>query len=199
MHAIRSPKRPHRAACAARRHRLRSAGRGACVGVLALVFAAGAHADLGFAGATPPGPRVQTADEVLVVKSKRKLYLLREGEVLREFDVFLGDDPDGPKRRAGDERTPEGRYMLDQRNPDSDFFLSIRVSYPDARDRARARRRGEDPGGQIMIHGFPNERRYPEHWYESEDWTNGCIAVTDADMVDIWLMTREFTPIEIKP
>lgn len=139
------------------------------------------------------------ADSVLVVKSKRKLYLLKEGRVLREFDVALGLVPTGHKQREGDFRTPEGRYVLDARNPNSDYFLSIHVSYPDESDRARARAAGVDPGGAIMIHGLPNDPRYDLKRYESTDWTDGCIAVSNADMVDIWLMTSESTPIEIRP
>jgi murein L,D-transpeptidase YafK len=139
------------------------------------------------------------ADSVLVVKSERKLYLLKAGRVLRAFDVSLGLVPSGPKQREGDYRTPEGRYRLETRNVDSDYFLSIKVSYPDDADRARARAQGVDPGGQIMIHGLPNEPKYDLRRYEDSDWTDGCIAVSNADMVDIWLMTRESTPIEIRP
>jgi murein L,D-transpeptidase YafK len=139
------------------------------------------------------------ADSVLVVKSERKLYLLKAGRVLRAFDVSLGLVPNGPKRREGDFRTPEGRYRLETRNVESDYFLSIRVSYPDDADRARARAQGVDPGGQIMIHGLPNEPKHDVRRYQGADWTDGCIAVSNADMVDIWLMTRESTPIEIRP
>lgn len=141
----------------------------------------------------------EQADKVLVVKSERKLYLLKAGRELRSFDIQLGLVPQGHKERSGDFRTPEGLYHLDARNPNSDFFLSIRVSYPNEADRARARARGVDPGGQIMIHGTPNEPRYDERRYRGWDWTDGCIAVSNADMVDIWLMTRTGTPIEIRP
>jgi murein L,D-transpeptidase YafK len=145
-----------------------------------------------------PAPLVQ-ADSVLVVKSERKLYLLKAGRVLREFDVSLGLVPSGHKQREGDFRTPEGKYYLEARNPDSDYFLSIKVSYPNAADRDRARALGVDPGGQIMIHGLPNTPRYEAARYRGWDWTDGCIAVSNSDMVDIWLMTRESTPIEIRP
>jgi murein L,D-transpeptidase YafK len=141
----------------------------------------------------------EQADSVLVVKSDRKLYLLRAGRVLRAFDVALGLVPKGPKQREGDFRTPEGRYVLETRNVDSDYFLSIRVSYPNTADRDRARVAGVDPGGQIMIHGLPNEPRYDSKHYQGTDWTDGCIAVSNSDMIDIWLMTRESTPIEIRP
>jgi murein L,D-transpeptidase YafK len=141
----------------------------------------------------------EVADSVLVVKSERKLYLLKAGRILKSIDISLGLVPTGAKGREGDFRTPEGRYLLDGRNVDSDFFLSIHVSYPNDADRARARAEGVDPGGQIMIHGLPNSPRYQPTHYRGTDWTDGCIAVSNSDMVDIWLMTRESTPIEIRP
>jgi len=141
----------------------------------------------------------EQADSVLVVKSERKLYLLKAGRILKSIDVSLGLVPAGPKQRAGDFRTPEGRYSLESRNVDSDYFLSILVSYPSDSDRERARKQGVDPGGQIMIHGLPNVPRYEPTHYQGTDWTDGCIAVSNSDMVDIWLMTRESTPIEIRP
>ena len=140
----------------------------------------------------------QLADSVLVVKSERKLYLLKAGQILRAITVYLGPMPNGPKRREGDFRTPEGRYLLDGRKADSDYFLSIHISYPNDADRNVARKQRVDPGGNIMIHGMPNEPHYSPLHYRS-DWTDGCIAVSNADMVDIWLMTRESTPIEIRP
>jgi len=144
-------------------------------------------------------PRYEAADSVLIVKSERKLYLLKDGEVLRDFDVALGLMPDGAKQREGDFRTPEGRYFLETKNPNSDYFLSVKISYPNADDRARARVQGVDPGGQIMIHGLPNEPKYNESRYLSTDWTDGCVAVSNSDMVDIWLMTKEGMAIEIRP
>ncbi len=139
------------------------------------------------------------ADFVLVEKGERKLHLIRDGEPFRSYDIALGIMPVGDKEREGDFRTPEGRYLLDARNPNSEFFLSIHISYPDRRDRAQARARGEDPGGAIMIHGQPNVPTRSETYYRTQDWTNGCIAVSNSDMIDIWLMTGENTPIEIKP
>lgn len=144
-------------------------------------------------------PHYEQADSLLIVKSERKLYLLKEGEVLRDFDIALGLMPEGPKQREGDFRTPEGLYYLDARNPNSDYFLSLHISYPNRQDVASARSQGVEPGGQIMIHGQPNEPKYSESRYENWDWTDGCIAVSNSDMVDIWLMTEEGTPIEIRP
>ncbi len=139
------------------------------------------------------------ADRVVVDKSGRALRLYQGDTVLREFRIALGAEPVGDKKREGDNRTPEGRYRLDHRNTDSDFFLSIRVSYPAPSDVEQARAEGVDPGGQIMIHGQPNEPRYSPGYYESADWTNGCIAVSNTAMIDIWLMTEPDTPIEILP
>jgi hypothetical protein len=140
------------------------------------------------------------ADEVIVRKSQRRLYLMRQGEVLRSYRVALGLVPDGPKERAGDFRTPEGHYLLTRRNPRSDYFLSILVSYPNEQDVARAKRNHVgDPGGSIMLHGLPNTLHHSPDYYAQADWTDGCIAMSDADMVELWLLTRDNTPIEILP
>ncbi len=145
------------------------------------------------------GAEIEQVDRIVVIKSQRKLLLMQDGRTLREMDIALGLAPAGHKTRAGDSRTPEGVYMLDARNPDSDFFLSMHISYPNDADIARAAERGVDPGGAIMIHGLPNEMRYDEAHYQGWDWTDGCIAVSNADMIDIWLMTPDMTPIEIRP
>ncbi|MGH8259831.1 MAG: L,D-transpeptidase family protein [Steroidobacteraceae bacterium] len=139
------------------------------------------------------------ADRVVVRKSLRRLYLMRGDTVLRSYKVALGLDPVGQKERSGDFRTPEGRYFLTRRNPRSDYFLSIQVSYPNAADLRRAHVHRWQPGGSIMIHGLPNHLHRPPEYYEKYDWTDGCIAVSDSDMLEIWLMTREDTPIDILP
>lgn len=139
------------------------------------------------------------ADKVVVEKSSRKLHLLKGGVAFRTFKIALGIRPVGDKEHEGDFKTPEGAYTLDARNPDSEYFLAIHVSYPNRRDRAEARKMGLDPGGAIMIHGQPNEPTRSEAYYRTQDWTNGCIAVSNSDMIDIWLMTSENTAIEIRP
>jgi murein L,D-transpeptidase YafK len=139
------------------------------------------------------------ADLVLVRKSERRLYLMRHGEVLRSYRVALGLIPDGPKERSGDFRTPEGRYQLTRRNSRSDYFLSIQVSYPNAQDLRRARRDHVNPGGSIMVHGLPNLQRHPPDYYAAADWTDGCIAMSNSDMVELWLMVQDNTPIDILP
>jgi len=145
------------------------------------------------------GIELPIADRVLVRKSERRLYLMHGNDVLRAYRVSLGLNPDGAKERAGDFRTPEGNYRLTRRNTRSDYFLSIQVSYPNDDDMRRARRNGWQPGGSIMIHGQPNDPRHAPDYYATQDWTDGCIAVTNADMVEIWMMTSDNVPIEIRP
>ncbi len=139
------------------------------------------------------------ADELVVNKTERKLHLLREGRILRSYDIALGQRPEGHKQREGDSRTPEGRYRIDWRKPDSEFFLALHISYPNDQDLRNARRRGLDPGGQIMIHGLPNAPKYPRRQYLWSDWTDGCIAVSNAAMIDLWVSVPDDTPITILP
>jgi hypothetical protein len=141
----------------------------------------------------------EMAEKVLVIKSERKLYLLRRGRVIKEYPIKLGLNPFGHKQREGDFRTPEGKYELVARNPRSEFFLSIKISYPNREDAAVAGEAGFPPGGLIMIHGQPNvPKKSPEH-YATRDWTDGCIALSNSDMVDVWMRTTVGIPIEIRP
>jgi len=169
---------------------------GRCLIVVAAIALLGATPN---AGADSLEVASVRADSLLIVKSERKLYVLKNGEVLRAMDIALGLMPEGPKQREGDFRTPEGHYFLEAKNPNSDYFLSVKISYPNETDRARARAEGVDPGGEIMIHGLPNEPRYRESRYSDMDWTDGCVAVSNSDMIDIWLMTAPGMPIEIRP
>ena len=148
---------------------------------------------------SPQAGNFPVADKVVVEKSSRTLKLLKGGMAFRTFKIALGIRPVGDKEHEGDFKTPEGAYTLDARNPDSEYFLAIHVSYPNRRDRAEARKKGIDPGGAIMIHGQPNDPTRSEAYYRTQDWTNGCIAVSNSDMIDIWLMTSENTAIEIRP
>jgi hypothetical protein len=157
--------------------------------------------NLGGAGpdtSSPPRPFVQ-ADKVLVDKSDRKLYLLRHGSVVAEYPIKLGLNPYGHKQHEGDFRTPEGSYTLSRRNPRSEFFLALQVSYPNKEDAAWAKENGWSPGGLIMIHGQPNVPKRPADFYANRDWTDGCIALSNSDMVDVWLRTSVGLPIEIRP
>ena len=137
-------------------------------------------------------PPAQRADRIVVDKSERRMRLLREGRVIASYRIALGDAPQGHKRRRGDERTPEGEYRISQRNPNSAFHLSLRVSYPGPDDRRRARASGLDPGGDIMSHGGSSR------WWR-EDWTDGCIAVSDAEIEEIWRRVPRDVPIRIDP
>lgn len=142
----------------------------------------------------PPelAPEAQRADAIRVYKAARKMELLRDGRVIRSYRVHLGGVPTGPKREQGDQRTPEGEYAISYRNAASRFHLSLRVSYPNADDLRQARARGVDPGGDIMIHGGTPPG-------ESRDWTEGCVAVTNAEIEEIWRLVPLGTPIRIDP
>jgi murein L,D-transpeptidase YafK len=140
-----------------------------------------------------------SVDRLVVHKGDRKLFLMHGTTVVRTYKIALGLNPVGHKQRAGDFRTPEGHYTLVRRNPRSDYFLSIQVSYPNDSDALRARRNHWDAGGSIMIHGLPNQLKHTPAYYETSDWTDGCIAVTNADMVEIWLLTPDNAPIDILP
>ena len=135
----------------------------------------------------------EPADTILVRKAERRMYLMRANRIIAEYPIRLGLNPIGHKEREGDFRTPEGLYQLVGRNPRSDYFLSLEVSYPNDEDRARAKKSGVPPGGLIMIHGQPNLPRKSPEYYANYDWTNGCIAVSNSDMVDIWLRTQPGT------
>ena len=134
----------------------------------------------------------ERADEIQVDKSERSMALLRKGKVIKTYRILLGDAPVGHKRQQGDERTPEGRYRITFRNDKSRFHLSLRVSYPDAADREQARARGVDPGGDIMIHGGTP----PGYW---RDWTDGCIALSNRQIEEVWRLVPVGTPITISP
>lgn len=140
------------------------------------------------------------ADRLLVEKSERRLSLYREGRLLARYRVALGGDPGGgPKRQDGDERTPEGLYRIDWRNDRSIAHLSLHISYPEAGDLAQAAAAGVSPGGNIMIHGLPNGWGFLGGLHRAFDWTDGCIAVTNAEMRDIWARVPTGTEIEIRP
>ncbi|TLY64422.1 MAG: hypothetical protein E6K49_01280 [Gammaproteobacteria bacterium] len=138
-------------------------------------------------------------DRLVVRKAERRLLLLHGEAVVRSYKVALGLNPVGQKERSGDFRTPEGHYRLGRRNARSDYFLSIQVSYPNEADLKRARARHWDAGGSIMIHGLPNQLKHEPAYYDTRDWTDGCIAVSNADMVEIWLLSPDEALIDILP
>jgi murein L,D-transpeptidase YafK len=147
-------------------------------------------------GAADANPK---ADFVLVVKSEKRLYLMQNGDVIASFRVAFGQNPKGHKEQEGDERTPEGRYVLDAKNPHSAFYKSIHISYPDAEDRKRARKKGVSPGGDIMIHGQKNGYERWETFTQLVNWTDGCIALKNKEMDFVWNAVKVGTPIEIRP
>lgn len=169
--------------------------------VAAVLLAVGIGGGLAWAGRpdAPPLPPDARADFVRVDKRARTLTLLRDGRPLKTYPVALGGAPEGHKRQEGDERTPEGRYVLDYRNPRSSAHRSLHGSYPDSADVARARAAGVPPGGMIMVHGLTNGLGWMGRLHRLVDWTDGCIAVTNGEMDEIWRAVPDGTPIEILP
>jgi len=149
----------------------------------------------------PQAPLVRnvTADKVLVQKGKRQLHLLKDGVILKSYRIALGGNPRGDKTRRGDERTPEGVYTIDWRNPRSKYHLSLHISYPDSKDRMQAKRKEVSPGGDIMIHGTPNGLGWIGSIHNLVNWTNGCIAVSDHEIEEIWRAVPNGTVIELLP
>ncbi|MGA7693880.1 MAG: L,D-transpeptidase family protein [Candidatus Sulfotelmatobacter sp.] len=142
---------------------------------------------------------VLRADRIVVMKKKRTLELFSQGSVIKTYKVALGGDPVGPKTRQGDHKTPEGVYVLDFRNAHSQFYKSIHISYPNPHDRALARQKGVSAGGDVFVHGLPNGYGVIGAAHRLRDWTDGCIAVTNEEMDEIWKAVPDGTPIEIKP
>ncbi len=137
-------------------------------------------------------------DLVNVDKSKRRMYLMEDGIVVKEYRIALGANPKGHKQQEGDNRTPEGNYTLDYIINDSAFYRSIHISYPDAIDVLEARRQGVDPGGDIKIHGLKNDEHQEPRYIQSFDWTNGCIAITNEEMDEFIKLVPMGTPITIE-
>jgi murein L,D-transpeptidase YafK len=138
-------------------------------------------------------------DHLVVLKKQHKLLLISGDQVVKSYDVALGSGGLGPKRRQGDHRTPEGLYTIDYRNPASRFHRALHISYPQKSDMLRARQLGVDPGGDIMIHGLGPSFSWAGELHRHHDWTDGCIAVTDEDMDQIWQAVADGTSVEIRP
>jgi murein L,D-transpeptidase YafK len=134
-----------------------------------------------------------------VLKGPRRLLLLQGSRVLRDYEIALGRNPTGPKHNHGDGRTPEGRYELDWRIEDSRYHRAMHISYPNEGDLDFARRAGLSAGDGVMIHGLPDRASWVGDVQSSYDWTNGCIAVSDDEMDEIWELVDDGTPIEIRP
>jgi len=142
---------------------------------------------------------VERADAILIVKHERKLYLLHDNFPLRSYRIALGLSPTGAKEHQWDFRTPEGSYIIDFRLEHSHYFKSLHISYPSAADLRRSSAVHRSPGGDIFIHGEPNRPTKPISYYKSRDWTNGCIALSDEDLQELWELTAGRTPVEIVP
>jgi len=142
---------------------------------------------------------MEKADMVIVNKSESKLYLAKNGKILKQYHIALGANPRGHKQQKGDERTPEGKYILDYKKKDSSFYKAIHISYPNESDKNRARKLGLNPGGQIMIHGQKNGFGWLSFISQRFNWTDGCIAVSNSAMDEIWEAVDVGTPIEIRP
>ena len=156
---------------------------------------------LGFDGQSParPVPPALRADTILIVKHERKLYLLHYSYPLRSYHVALGLSPTGAKEHQGDFRTPEGSYIIDFRLEHSHYFKALHISYPSPADLKRSSALHLRAGGDIFIHGEPNRLTKPISYYKTRDWTNGCIALSDEDLQDVWDLTAGHTPVEIVP
>jgi murein L,D-transpeptidase YafK len=151
--------------------------------------------------AAPPNtlPNSRRVDRVIVLKKDRTLQLLRDGKIVKTYRIALGSSPEGPKRQLGDHKTPEGTYLLDWRNPHSQFYKALHISYPSAADREQARKRGVSPGGDVFLHGLPKAYAWVGASHRLHDWTDGCIAVTNEEIDEIWNLVSDGTPIEIRP
>jgi L,D-peptidoglycan transpeptidase YkuD (ErfK/YbiS/YcfS/YnhG family) len=143
--------------------------------------------------------RMESADKILIEKQARRLSLLSKGEVIKSYKIALGGNPVGPKERQGDNKTPEGTYRIDARNGNSGFHLSLHISYPNAQDKKRAKKLGVSPGGDIMIHGIKNGFSQVGASHAETDWTEGCIAVTNQEMEEIYKFVPIGTVVEITP
>lgn len=143
--------------------------------------------------------RKRVVDRILIEKKERRLMLFSRDEVLKTYRIALGGNPDGPKERQGDNKTPEGTYIIDARNKGSQYHLSLHVSYPNGKDRLRAKKMGVSPGGNIMIHGIKKGFSWVGDSHADIDWTKGCIAVTDEEIEEIFTLTPIGTVVEIRP
>lgn len=141
----------------------------------------------------------QYADKIVVRKKEHTLELFRGGSAFKKYKIALGTRPIGPKTQQGDHKTPEGTYTIDRRNAHSHFYRALHISYPNAEDRERAQKVGVPAGGDIMIHGLPNGFGWLGSAHRLRDWTDGCIAVTDAEMNEIWQLVPDGARVEIQP
>ncbi|MFO1462869.1 MAG: L,D-transpeptidase family protein [bacterium] len=164
--------------------------------ILFLLFLLVLVAPLAALAKRPVRPKV---DKIVVEKAERRMTLYQGNKVVKTYQVSLGKEPIGAKQEQGDHKTPEGHYSIDARNPNSNYHRALHISYPSARDREAAQARGVSPGGSVMIHGLPNSLPDFGAVHRLYDWTDGCIAVTNAEIEEIWDLVPNGTPIEILP
>jgi len=138
-------------------------------------------------------------DRVMIHKAERQLQLISDGKVLHEYQISLGRQPVGHKVQQGDQRTPEGIYTIDWRHESPAYNLSMHLDYPNLKDKMAAYKKDVDPGGMIMIHGTPIDEDYPEWYFKGLDWTNGCIALGNTEMREVWNLVPDGTLVEILP
>ncbi|WP_424832164.1 L,D-transpeptidase family protein [Ruegeria sp.] len=167
-------------------------------------FGLGAMATLSLSACASANPRILSysgpeVTSLVINKGARKMYLLHNEKILKEYKVDLGFAPQGTKTKKGDGRTPEGTYLIDRRNPNSRYHLSLGISYPNSKDIAQAKAAGVDPGGDIFIHGQPNKRSERKRAKKTTDWTAGCIAVKNEEIEEIYAMVNEGTVITLRP
>lgn len=142
-------------------------------------------------------PAGTTGDSIVVFKEQRRMLIYNKGKELKSYSISLGKNPVGHKQKEGDKKTPEGLYTINGRNPNSKFHLSLRISYPDKKDIDNAKFNGFEPGGDIMIHGLPNNMSLLEDYYLNTDWTDGCIAVSSEEIEELWNVIPDNTPVFI--
>lgn len=147
----------------------------------------------------PPLPENARVDKIVVHKTDRRMFLLERGRPVAAYRIALGAQPVGHKQREGDERTPEGLYIIDYHKPDTSFHRSLQISYPDQTDVERARAAGDAPGGLIMIHGLHPLLSFAGRLHRLVDWTDGCVAVTNPEIEQIYGAVADGTPIELLP
>jgi murein L,D-transpeptidase YafK len=154
---------------------------------------------LGSWAADTPAIATRKVDRILVLKAERTMQLVAGKDIIKTYKIALGTQPVGAKQKQGDRKTPEGNYVINGKNPHSQFHRSLRISYPNAADRERAKKQKIDPGGDIMIHGIGEKFGWLWAMHRQTDWTWGCIAVTNEEIEEIWKLVPIGTPIEIRP
>lgn len=167
-----------------------------CVGLVGIILLLLCFSACGQPNSLSAGTR---AEKILIIKSDRTMNLIGGEHVMRTYKVALGRNPAGPKTRYGDHKTPEGLYLVDAKKSQSRFHLALHVSYPDQADRERAQKENVNPGGDVEIHGIENGLGWIGRLHRQADWTDGCIAITDSEIEEIWRAVAVGTPVEIRP